>query len=282
MSEKIKKILNPLIYRSSKPILLKNEKYKDIHKGESCYIFGNGSSIKYYDLEQFSDRISIGCGLLFLHKDFEKINTKYYYTGHPFFYYPIWINPYSLKFEKNRLGPIYKSNIYGNNHVNFFASLTNYFGLNGDNVNFVYHFNEPFDEKNGWDLSRKFSFSEGSLTSMIAMAMYMGFEDITLVGCDYTASPILWGHFYEYGKRPLKNGLDIIYAKDAINAASKKSKIQTITIDKQSKGDIVDVIDYKEFTNMDIEYKENHEIVDRSVLIKLSNTNMGYNIFPEE
>ena len=281
MSENLKKAINPLIYKMSRPVLLKNEKYRDIHKGESCYIFGNGSSIKYFDLEQFSDRISIGCGLLFLHKDFDKINAQYYYTGHPFFYYPIWINPYSLEFEKNTLGPIYKSNIYNNRDVHFFASLTNYFGLNGDNVNFVYHFNEPFNERNGWDLSSKFSFSEGSLTSMIAMALYMGFEDITLVGCDYTTSPTLWGHFYEYGKRPSREN-EIIYAKDAINAASRISKIQSIVIDKQFKGDIVDVIDYKDHTNMDIEYKENHEILDHSVLTKLSNTNMGYNIFPEK
>ena len=109
----------------------------------------------------------------------------------------------------------------------------------------------------------------------------MGFEDITLVGCDYTTSPKLWGHFYEYGKRSSREN-EIIYAKDAINAASGISKIQSIVIDKQFKGDIVDVIDYKDHTNMDIEYKENHEILDHSVLTKLSNTNMGYNIFPEK
>ena len=282
MSLSINNFLNTILYKISRSTLLRNNKYKNIHKGESCYIFGNGASIKYFDLEQFNDRIVIGCGLLFLHKDFKKLNTRYYYTGHPFFYYPYWTNPYSLSFERNAMGPIYKSNIYKNSHIDYFVSLTNYFGISGNNINFVYHFNEPFNATDGWDLSNKFSYSEGSLTSMIAIALFMGFETITLVGCDYAASPILWGHFYEYGKRPPRESDAGTYAEKALSFANQKSKLFTVTIDTKYKGDIVKEINYKELTNMEIKYKENYELVDQSDLLELNKTSMEYRIFPEK
>ena len=47
-------LTNEILYKISKNILNGNSKFENLHKGESCYIIGNGSSIKYYDLEQFS------------------------------------------------------------------------------------------------------------------------------------------------------------------------------------------------------------------------------------
>ena len=41
-----------------------NLNLKDIHKGETCYIFGNGGSIKYYDLSLFNNHIGIGLNYL--------------------------------------------------------------------------------------------------------------------------------------------------------------------------------------------------------------------------
>ena len=44
-------IINPLI----KKIISKNKKLKNIYQSQSCYIFGNGYSLKYYDLKKFSN-----------------------------------------------------------------------------------------------------------------------------------------------------------------------------------------------------------------------------------
>ena len=41
--------------------LSKIYKFKNLHKGEACYLFGDGPSVKYFDLKQFSDKISIPC-----------------------------------------------------------------------------------------------------------------------------------------------------------------------------------------------------------------------------
>ena len=91
--------INKILLKVSSKTLEKNAKFKDIHKGESCYIFGNGSSLKHYDLKLFNDRVSIGCGTLFSHIDVNSINLKYYYIPGSLFFYKFWKNPYSGKYE---------------------------------------------------------------------------------------------------------------------------------------------------------------------------------------
>ena len=41
----------------SKHLLKSNLDYKDLHKGEDCYIIGNGDSLKYYNLELFNNKL---------------------------------------------------------------------------------------------------------------------------------------------------------------------------------------------------------------------------------
>ena len=166
---------NEILFKISKNLLGRNTKFLDIHNGESCYLIGNGSSLKYFDLEQFNDRLSIGCGQLFLHKDYSKLNVKYYYSGHPFFYYPYWTNQYSKKFEKNRVGAICRENIKKNTETQYFVSLSNFFGIIGKNIYYVHHFDTQFHRRK-YNLSNKFTYIDGSLSAMVGIALFMGLE----------------------------------------------------------------------------------------------------------
>ena len=49
-----------------RPLLSKIHPYKDIHKGESCYVMGDGVSVKWFDLSAFSDKIAIVCNFFVL------------------------------------------------------------------------------------------------------------------------------------------------------------------------------------------------------------------------
>ena len=51
--------------------------FEDKHKGETCYIFGDGKSLKYYDFSSFSDLPSISLGLASLHVGSKFLNLKY-------------------------------------------------------------------------------------------------------------------------------------------------------------------------------------------------------------
>ena len=52
------KIFKKVLYKFAHPILSKVSRFKNKHQGETCYLFGDGVSIKYFDLSLFSDKIS--------------------------------------------------------------------------------------------------------------------------------------------------------------------------------------------------------------------------------
>jgi len=57
----MKSLLKDMLAPFAKPLLSKIHRFKDIHRGESCYLIGGGISIKSFDLAAFSDKIAIGC-----------------------------------------------------------------------------------------------------------------------------------------------------------------------------------------------------------------------------
>ena len=67
-----------------------NIRIENIHEGESCYIFGDGHSIKYYDLSNFNDKVGIACNHFPFHKDFNKTNTKYAILIEPYYFMPFF------------------------------------------------------------------------------------------------------------------------------------------------------------------------------------------------
>ena len=71
---RIKKLVESCITKAATSSL---EKFSNRHKGETCYIFGDGPSIKWFDLRLFDDHPAICCGMIPFHKDFNKINIKY-------------------------------------------------------------------------------------------------------------------------------------------------------------------------------------------------------------
>lgn len=176
-------IKNIILKILTKKIISKNKKYLNIHKNDGCYIFGNGLFIKYYDLRLFNDRVGIGCGPVFSHKDFRNSKIKYLYEGHPFFFYRIWKNSNKgFLIEKNLLGNFYKNNLKKIKDVDFFCSLSNYFGIRGENINFLHHFDQEFKGYNYSSVDNDFTSMKSALIWMIGLSINMGFKLIILFG----------------------------------------------------------------------------------------------------
>jgi len=268
---------NKILLNLFSKTLKKNTKFKDVHKGKSCYIFGNGSSLKYYDLKLFNDKASIGCGVLFTHKDFKYLNLKYYYVAHPLFFYKFWKNPYSKRYEKNKVGDFYRRNMAFSPEMQYFTSLSNYFGIQGDNINYLYHFGRKDELSVNSQMDEVFSMMGGSLTGMIGVALYLGFTDITLVGCDYTFSPKMNGHFYERGPEKSKEGS--AFLATTLNLIKDKVTICTITPNEEFGGDILPSITYKALVGDDPEYKDNNKILSEADLKELDSMGMDYTIY---
>jgi hypothetical protein len=63
------------VYRANNNAL---KKYKDIHKGERCFIIGNGPSLKGMDLQRLRNEITFGTNRIYLLYDELGFKTSYY------------------------------------------------------------------------------------------------------------------------------------------------------------------------------------------------------------
>jgi hypothetical protein len=233
--------------------------------------------LKYYDLKLFNEKVSIGCGTLFMHKDFRHLNLKYYYVAHPLFFYKFWKNPYSKLYEKNKVGAFYRKKMTLFPEVKYFTSLTNYFGIQGDNINYLYHFGQADELSVESQMDEVFSMMEGSMVGMIGTALYLGFTDITLVGCDYTFAPKMQGHFYEKGPEKRREGP--AFLDKTLNLIQDKVTIRTLVPNEEFKGDILKSITYKALMGDDPLYNDNNGILSEADLKELNSMSMEYKIY---
>jgi len=252
----------------------RNRRFENCHKGECCYIFGNGISLKDMDLTCFSDNISIGCNYLFFHKDFSKLNVKYYTEPPPYWYYPFWRQPYTKKLIANKLSLLqrkYQKIFYD---VNYFVNLSNLPVLFGKNIFYIHHFGAAAPSFKNFDLSGSFYYN-GALEVMVGMAIYMGFDKAYLIGCDYTHSPQRILHYYEKGKGQNHNNDD--YKKNYFLIAKELIDLITIT-NSESSSKTIQYRSYSEYTGIPETFNENYDLVDPSVLAIINEWG-GYHVY---
>ena len=272
-------IINPLI----KKIISKNKKLKNIYQSQSCYIFGNGYSLKYYDLKKFSNLKSFTCAWNYLHKDFNSLDICGDFHVHPGMFSPVWIHPYkkNITFTNNTRKFLFKTNRI-NNKNRIFTSISNFpFLIHKKNIFYLHHFKKKDLDLNFIDPSDKYSLMFGSLFSMIGVAAYMGFNKIILVGMDYLSSKPKYGHFYEFGINQTED-MSIYWekAKYFIDHVTNKIKIgiEFLTL-KDNNCDFLKNIYYDDIFDTTPTYKENYQIIEPQNLKGLNNIEFKYEIY---
>ena len=243
-------------------LLNKSSVYKDKHKGDSCYIIGDGSSIKYFNLYSFNNLISFACNYIPFHNDFEKLNSKYCVMSAPFYFSPFF--GYDDPMRKRHLylmSKHYETIIKKYPEKQFFFNLSNYPFINTINSNFNF-LNYPSIDNDKSFISNRINCFTGSLRHSVSLAIYMGFENIYLVGCDYTHSPSVSKHWYEKGQGQVNE--QSTYETEFFKIASKFTNITTVTVN--GKSDKLNYITYENLTGDKPFYKENTELISESYL----------------
>ena len=266
---------NRILFNLTEKIILRNKKLKGIHNGESCYVFGNAKSLKNYDLSLFNDRISIACNGLHFHKDFSKIGVSYYYDGDPFNFYTFMRDPYTRKIVRNVLGDLNRKKIVENSDVNYIMDISDYPNVRGKNIFYTHHFGQQFSDYSNCSLEGVFSANQNALAGMIGIAIYLGFKDITLVGCDSLLRPTISLHFYEYGEMESKY-YPTVGNEEVLIAAQEFIDLRVVSPSEEYRGDIIPHIHYTELTGRALNFKENNEIVSRNDLNVLSKCSYPY------
>lgn len=249
-----------LLWLLLKGALRRNENFKGRHEGETCYIFGNGGSLKNMELSAFVDHVSIGVNFLCLHNDFRSLNIQYYVLPEAYFLYPCWHNTYIHKYQyENALGKLFKVAFLSNYvDIPLFTSISNLFGSRSQNTYYLYHFGHRQPDRNFCDMSAEFSFMAGGLYTGIGLAINMGFKKAILVGCDYMFSPSRSGHFYTSQSSVSTTNSENPYEKLLMEC---KGLIDLEVITDVGVSSWLPYRDYESFTGRKIRYRDNSEIV---------------------
>jgi len=180
MSKEYNKLSN-IQFQNTEGIKLK--KFKDIHKGERCFIIGNGPSINQQDLTKLSDDIKFATNNFLLHKSLKKINLNYFCVSDPLH----WKNgqfPRSWQSLFNELNNcvifLEKSSKSTYMRTPELTYLDTYF-LNLDLTKQVFRgdFSSEVHKYTCWGRTVIIDFC-------LPLAFYFGFKEIYLLGCDCT------------------------------------------------------------------------------------------------
>ena len=253
-----------LFFLKKNSIDKKLKKIHNINLGEECYIFGDGGSIKYFNLSLFNNKPSIASNNFIFHRDFNKLNIKYYTVIAPYWFSPFFVSLFKegkLLFNRIQKKQRLKFKTYSN--ITFFTDISNSILLKGINIFYT--------EKNHIKNQIPFEINnldpiEGALRAQITLAIFLGFKKAFLIGHDYTHKKSMSKHFYEKGK-PIPNNLTN-WNNDFLEIANQYLDIVTVTHEGGS--DVLKSITYEKLTGETPVYKENIEIVDKENLKALS------------
>jgi len=162
-------------------LLRKNFALRDIHKGERCFILATGPSIKHQDLKLLQDEICIAVSNFFVHPDYAVVDPKYHCIApyHPPITEVAWQNwmdeiEKSTRDTKMFFGLTDKNR---NESRGYFKGRDLYYlrfgGLWGKIL--------PHDV----DISRTLPGPQSVTIMALYIALYMGFKEIYLLGCDH-------------------------------------------------------------------------------------------------
>ena len=190
----IHQIILFLIYFKKKKLLLRNKNIKNSFIGKRCFIFFTGTSVANFDFDLLKNEPVIACGMSVVHKDFKKCNVVTYFD-------PGAWEPRSLLHLDVIFSSVFRSTKIGCNiflHSTAFPyvnELTSY--REQDTYYIASNGNYLASSDINSDLQQLNNIQEGSISTALGIASYMGFKEIYLLGADYLSDPPVYGHFYD-------------------------------------------------------------------------------------
>ncbi|MFA5743030.1 MAG: 6-hydroxymethylpterin diphosphokinase MptE-like protein [Candidatus Paceibacterota bacterium] len=236
-------------------IVKKNRELKNIHLSKRCFIIGNGPSIKNQDLTLLKNEITFVTNKFYLHKDFDKINPKYYTT----------IDPLSFEEDAGRIQLLKETQEKASNCMFFFpywtaSTIQKYNLFQKQKVYYLAIGGEMKENKCFHsDIDKPIPSLINVVLPNLFVAHYMGFKEIYLLGCDHDwlaqPSDAYPTHFYD--KEPLyKKSFSLSYEKtipyvlDLFRSYRLiKEKFSDVKIYNATAGGFLDVfprVDYEE------------------------------------
>lgn len=211
MKEIIKKI--PFIYRfhrkisflraylRNKPVLRQNSYYKDLYKGKRCFIIGNGPSLKKLDIKRLRNEYTFTVNSMSVTEEFQIIKPKFHImVDSALFDLKNKVFIENLKKLLNLSDtPVCVFPIKARKNIGDLNPLTT-------SKNIYLMQGEELDNITNIDLAKPIPPYKNVVNVALYTALYMGFSEIILIGCDMTGFVKVYdetdnisygGHFYD-------------------------------------------------------------------------------------
>ncbi len=212
--------LSHIAYWKNKGMLLRNKKYKDSYQGKRCFILGNGPSLKKHDLSLLEDEYVFTVNSMVAAKEFDIVRPDFHVVVD------------SARFDENN--ELYHGQMEDlankdNKPVCIFsARFRDYIEKYGFNksLEIIYVHSKPSIRKvRNIDLTKKIPPYQNVINVALYTAMYLGFSEMYLIGCDMTGFITIYdgedvsygGHFYED-----ENQEEVAYMKKAHSERSNE------------------------------------------------------------
>lgn len=171
-------------------ILKRNLELKDIGRGEACFIFGNGPSLKDIDVDLIKDYTIFTVNYFF--KGSVKIEPRYHVMIDPIFFEKEFDHMHELVRQHKDTRFILPTEIMQNPK---FRKMNE---KEKGRIYFVQIGLKTYSEFIRFDMTRKMTVSMNVLPFTIQCALYMGFTEIYLLGYEFGLyAPVATGHFYD-------------------------------------------------------------------------------------
>lgn len=248
----IKKKLEYIRYQKTEDHL-RIKQYKDIYKGQRCFVIGNGPSLRADDLDRLKKEITFGTNGIY--NIFSKTEWR------PNYYLACDVE--GLPDFLPRILPIYTGTCFLSNKAkNIIKNRPN-------NVIYALMTNQNFpintyDDKSSHiseDVSKYFSRGYTVTFDAIQLAIYMGFKEIYLLGVDFNyalmtdkkgrierVNGVKASHFNE--NKPTASFLNYFSTLYAYEAAEKYCKEHGIKICNATRGGKLEVFERVDFDNL--------------------------------
>jgi hypothetical protein len=188
-------LLSDLIYIfdfPTKKIIKKNRDYHDLHKGERCFILGTGPSLKEININEINKlkhEITFGVNSFYKSEVGSQLKPSYY-TLMDNLYWEKWSETFERVVQKYKNEPpVFITDLRAKHLIDSLRIKASAIYIHSKKYP-TSRISEKIDQ-NIFAAMNVVSYS-------ILTAIYMGFEDIYLLGCDYNAFCLGGrGHCYE-------------------------------------------------------------------------------------
>jgi len=193
-------------------VLSKNKEFKNKHKGKRCFVIGGGPSVKNINLGTLKDEYTFVMGEFDNNPQFKALNPKFYVISDSVYFTEGESDHWNKQFEKKDKTIKSSTNIFvsldARAYIEKYHLFTNhkfyYLGMRGI-ISEKFPFNIDFDKYIPWP--------KNSMLLSIMIAVYMGFEEIYLLGCEHNFLCFNIGQgkaiSYDYGHKDSVTEVDI-------------------------------------------------------------------------